>query len=139
MLSVFERVYGKHRVDLPRPRVILSVFVITFIQKYKKHLSTIFVLLRFRPLLKLNWLLTVYKVLDQDRDSNISRSRSYTQFPPEIAIRGHSSGLYKPSIGIRAAVLTTTMVNNGDHAPSGFKLGISLSKPHLLLPGELSW
>ena len=31
------------------------------------------------------------------------------------------------------------MVNNGDQAPSGFKLGISLNKPHLLLPGELSW
>ena len=31
------------------------------------------------------------------------------------------------------------MVNNGDHAPSGFKLGISLNKPHLLLSDELSW
>ena len=31
------------------------------------------------------------------------------------------------------------MANNGEQAPSGFKLGISLNKPHLLLPGELSW
>ena len=30
------------------------------------------------------------------------------------------------------------MVNN-DHTPSCFKLGISLSKPHLLLLGELPW
>ena len=30
------------------------------------------------------------------------------------------------------------MVNNGDDAPSGFKLGVSNIKPHLLIPGELS-
>ena len=31
------------------------------------------------------------------------------------------------------------MVNNGDHAPSGFKLGMSHIEPRILIPGEISW
>ena len=74
--------------------------------------------------------------MTKDRDTSISRSRSLIQFPPEIAIRGHSSGHIKPTIGIRAIVLASTMSTHDDLVSSGFTLGVSF-KPNLLFPGEL--
>ena len=69
--------------------------------------------------------------LSRDRDHLLSfRLRSRSEVIPPTVIH--------PTVGIRATVLAETMVNNGDHAPSGFTLGVSLIKPHLLILGELS-